>query len=695
MADLDLHGEYLELLKRLGDGRRERAPQFEMIRHIADAARRGAPLVVEAETGVGKTLGYTFPVLRQLREDDERILVISTSTVVLQNQLRTEVERILDAMDLGDLPVALGKGRERYVCMQSLDRLALSRGLTENFEKAADTPAALTYTQLHEAVAAGHWDGDLDSPPEGAYLPGDSGPRLSSTSLECPMRNCSTRSKPACPLRRSRKDLQEARVIIVNHDFLISHWFELGGSSVLPEPHRCALVIDEAHSLAEKICSHSSIGLSVRQVQDALEQLPKILQGLMGGDVITREHVERAQQYEKQVSQWMLPVVAWLQGLGADQQVFPDEEMGESREVFAELLLQLKRSKLLGWLQLKVIDKLRDERTDDPGERGQDDTLISLVRCEEVIGGLHSLAAGFAELTRQARSVSELSAGGASERGINCIPMTVPEAIREQIWSQLQFGPVLTSATLKSSDGFQSLVEGLHLQDDINPETDLCTFGGVFDHAAAATLEIVPMQVRAPTGRKADYMAELFQLLPGYLAGEGGRLMICNSREDLEQISAYLQGLPEWRDAVLVQNQETLDVLLRQHVERVRDGAPSVLCGLRSLAEGLDLPGDQCTRILVIRLPFESPAEPVNQCWEAHYKHHPDYDEERREWGNWSERQIPMAALRFKQICGRLLRTESDRGDICVFDMRLSDKGYGQKMLGILPPYSLKQPRRK
>jgi ATP-dependent DNA helicase DinG len=253
--------------------------------------------------------------------------------------------------------------------------------------------------------------------------------------------------------------------------------------------------------------------------------------------------------------------------------------------------------------------------------------------------------------------------------------MVPGDLLRQFLWSQVR-GAIVTSASLTSCGSFDYFLAEAGLEN--NPNVQTLEVSSPFDFAAQGTLTVVHT-VADPKNVQA-YTADMVQALMEDLATvQRGALVLFTSRA---QMQTALEALPGYlTDMVLVQGSQSRSRLLERHTQRVEGGLPSVLFGLQSFGEGLDLPGALCETVFITKLPFAPPSDPV--------------DEARAEWlrsvgrDPFSELVVPATGIKLLQWTGRAIRTEEDQARVICYDKRLAQQAYGRRMLAGLPPYRL------
>lgn len=647
--------------------------------------------VLEAGTGTGKTLAYLLAALPTAKSLDKK-LIIATATVALQEQvLYKDIPDLLRNSDL-QFTFALAKGRGRYLCLSRLDNALRSNSssdaLRDLFQMEVQDPERVDrglYEAMLEALGNGSWQGDRDdwatSVADEQWRP------VAVEQGQCAGNRCSYFSN--CCYFRSRDNLQKVDCIVANHDLVLSD-LALGGGVILPAPEDSIYVFDEAHQLPVKSLNHFARNLRCQSTAQWLDQFAAVMQR-MGQDlgergglqpllVDAREHCLSARSALQEV---YLLLQAWMElaessSLHGDQSQYVfqggvvDEGLCVALDALAAEFVALAAR--LG----KLVDKLKQAMEDEEGEidRQQAETWYplfgsALTRAEAAAGCcLQYSRRDSAGTVPQARWLSFSDGGGMAEVTLATSPVLAAEDLYEKLWSQC-YGAVLTSATLTALGRFDFLAQRCGL-----PEAAAYhRIGSPFRHADAAVLQL-PARGFDPSDN-AGHTAAIVASLPALLGADKGALVLFSSRRQMNEV---LQGLPAaLRKRVLCQDDYPKQELLRLHREAVDGGSQSIIFGLASLAEGIDLPGDYCSHVVIAKIPFPVPNDPVDTTlgeWVKAQGRNP-----------FRELAIPEAALRLVQASGRLLRRESDSGTITILDERLLTRAYGRDILDSLPPY--------
>ena len=651
--------------------------------------------VIQAGTGVGKSLAYSAPAIAMALQRGTRVM-ISTATVALQEQL---VNKDLPALaaHLGQpFRYALAKGRGRFVCQLKLERLV---GSSDLYPEEADDlfgetlpakPVAQAerqaqqqfYASMAEALAQGRWDGDrdsLDTPPAPeAWSP------VAAEGSSCTGRHCP--AFQSCSYYERRKELVAAQVIVVNHDLLLSSL----GARLLPELDNCLLVLDEAHHLPATALAQfaSSMDLSRLQWLDKLTS-----RALRIGQLLEVEEIADIPQHSSGLRQAMGQLAQAAMAQYGETLKSPEARFGPAsaripRGVLPEALLPPLEAVLAhstGLLDvLRAIAKaLRSTIKETPDEAPRLAALYAQLgslapRLEAVFATtellLHTPAPGQAPAAKWFTLEMD---GEWIALQAHASPILPGSTLRQHLWSQVR-GGVLTSATLTSCGSFDFFLREVGLHD--LPTLATLEVASPFDYPSQGVLWAHHTQ--ADPKHAGPFTQEMVHTLLHDLASvQTGALVLFTSKEQMRQA---VDALPSaLRSKVLVQNTMPRFALLNKHREQVEAGQASIIFGMQSFGEGLDLPGALCASLFITKLPFAPPDDPVGEA--------------RAEWLRSSGRNpftdlvVPATAIRLAQWVGRAIRTEHDQAQVYCYDRRLCVTSYGQQIQKSLPDFSLQQ----
>ena len=675
--------------------------QRQMIAEIANTLSRipapGEPpppepavCVIEAGTGTGKTIAYAVASIPLAQALGKR-LIVATATIALQEQfVHKDLPDIKRHSGL-EFSYTLAKGRRRYVCLSKLDRVMAegqgSSSLLPLYPDEMATPLATdalpVYSSMLDSLARGEWDGDRDNWTD--TVREDIWFGVTTDHSQCSGRRCPNISQ--CSFYRAREELQSADVIVTNHDLALSD-LALGGGAILPAPEDSIYIFDEGHHLPDKALSHFSgfcrLHTTSAWLQESRKSLVQLAQSLS-----TLTSLERPLRDLPGV---MDDAVAGLQQVEqVVASLFEEQPIDDSREdqqlrfehgrvpaplipVAAILAAQLGRLESgLSRVETVLEDAMEDDST------GLDKAEVETWHLN--IGGMLGRAQGSLALFEEyavsgeedsppkARWIVMLNSGGQFGFDLRCSPILAADILRECLWSRAA-GVVITSATIASLNSFDSFI----LHSGVPSEAAFKVVASPFDYANATFS--VPSMDCDPGDSKAHTEA-LIQQLPKLLDQREGSLVLFSSRRQMLDVYNGLAAI--LGELILLQGDYSKQEILRRHREAIDDGRGSVIFGLASFAEGVDLPGDYCRHVVIAKIPFAVPDSPLEAAL--------------AEWveaegrNAFMEISVPDAALRLVQASGRLLRTEQDTGRVTLMDRRIVTRRYGRAILDSLPPF--------
>ncbi len=680
-------------------GLKPRYGQRLMIAHVArtlsaiecdDAGQRtgGKPLVVvEAGTGTGKTLAYLVAALPIARARN-KTLVISTATVALQEQiLLRDIPDIIDHSGL-DFDFALAKGRQRYLCHARLDQQLSGGGQNQLLypdEIAAQPEAQVLhlYQNMADALARNQWDGDRDQWPDA--IDDESWLRLTTEPAQCTGRRCSFIRE--CTFFKARENLQDVDVVVANHDLVLAD-LALGGGAILPPPEDAIYVFDEAHHLPDKVINHFSFQLRFHATERWLDQTLRAVRGMAEqiGQGELRSLIDALAGHMAvllEVSREASPLVESLVQEGLEARGSGDVLRFEHGLVPA--LLQQQSAEMMQACSaiLDEVDDVQEALEDALDKRSKQFDREVLEQWLAAVATIQRRVENQMGLWRNYHSASENeeppmarwvkmveTPSGALDMELCCSPILAANTLAATLWKRC-FGAVLTSATLTALGDFGRLSMRAGLADI----SDCAVVPSPFAHQEKAELRVPAMNCDA--GNAQAHTDALIEMMPTLLREERGTLALFSS---WRQMLAVYEGLPpDLQRQILKQGDYSKHEMLTRHREQVDAGEYSSLFGLASFAEGVDLPGDYCRHVIIAKLPFAPPDDPVEQALAEWI--------EKNNGNAFMEISVPDAALKLVQASGRLLRKESDSGRITLLDRRVLTRRYGQKMLDSLPPF--------
>lgn len=654
-----------------------------------------AVVAVEAGTGTGKTVAYSLAAIPAAKLAGKR-LVIATATVALQEQIVfKDLPDVVKNSGL-NFSFALAKGRGRYLCLSKLDVLlqeSHAQSATaqlfeeEGFRIEVDEASQKLFTQMIEKLAGNRWDGDRDAWP--TTIEDEQWARLTTDHSQCTSRHCPNFGQ--CAFYKAREGMTKVDVIVTNHDMVLAD-LALGGGAVLPDPRETIYVFDEGHHLPDKAIGHFAHFTRLRSTADWLGQVEKNLTKLLAQNPLPGDFgrlVEQVPEIARDLrnqQQFMFAACEQVADFKAGEDMEGRERPrhrfvgGVVPEHLIEMGVELKKG-------FSKLDDLFNRQTELLKEAmdGESSAGIASHQAEEwypLFGSLQARAHSNWELwlaftaedpqdsPPMARWMTLAEFGGSYDIEVNASPILAAETLRRSLWN-VAYGCLVTSATLTALGTF----ERFKMRAGLPNSAVTAVVPSPFMHADSGVLRVPDLKAD-PRDAKAHTDA-IIRELPQLVEGARGTLVLFSSRKQMQDVFDGLER--DWRKRVLIQGNLSKQETLNKHKARVDDGEPSVLFGLASFAEGVDLPGAYCEHVVIAKIPFAVPDDPVEAALAEWI--------EARGGNPFMEIAVPDASLKLVQACGRLLRTEQDRGIITLLDRRLVTQRYGKAILNALPPF--------
>jgi predicted DnaQ family exonuclease/DinG family helicase len=659
MALAGLLGPEGPLAKAL-PGYEHRESQMQMLLAVAQIQARGGTLVVEAGTGTGKSLAYLLPSIARAVRHRQRV-VVSTNTHTLQEQLMSKDLPGLREWLPWDFKAVLLKGRSNYVSLRRWRRY-----LAEPCSDADELMFKLKILiWLHSTESGDRSELRLHGREEVFWT------RIASDPLDCVGIHC---TKEDCYVHRARAEAETADLVVINHALLLAD-AEVGGG-LLPEYDH--LVIDEAHHLEEA----ATRGL--RQEADGpglVALLERLAQGLLGdlqrqphlgaSDDTFGEAVPQATAAAERVRELFRIADAWVAA-----------RLGESE----------RREE-----SVRITPALRDDESWTAVRQSAENTVTALtaldVTLRRAVGGVREWLGGEEpnqgirelEMIRGRLEAAMALLDGALLRPdanrvywfsqvsraenllLRAAPINVGSLLRARVYAERR-STVFTSATLAVGGTFDYFSSRVGL----GPEAEELILPSPFDFYHQA-LVCLPTDMPLPEDESFDGAVE--DLIAAVARRVGGRtLALFTSHRQLRDVHTALKQRVDL-DEVLILGQG-IDGQRRQLLKTFEEAERPLLLGTASFWEGIDIPGERLSCVIVVRLPFPVPTDPVYAA-RAEQVRDP-----------FSQLALPQAALRLKQGFGRLIRRSTDRGAVVILDNRILGRDYGKAFLDVLPPAS-------
>ena len=668
----------------------DRPGQRDMAAFVADAYNDGGVALLEAGTGVGKSFAYLVPAIEWARVNGERT-VVSTNTINLQEQLvGKDLPILARAFSTGERAVtfALLKGWRNYLCLSRLEQARAGQESLFDEGRGAELEAIAGWASR---TADGSLS-DLVEEPSSDVWDAVAAESDLCTRLKCPHFD-------RCFVFAARRRAAEADVVVVNHHLLASdlavriasdNWQE---AAVLP-PYR-RLVLDEAHHLEDVAAQHLGTQVSMIGVQRLLGRLERNGRGLLptlAAELRTHEDLMSAASRDllgRTVLDALVAARRWAEELFGRlgrrldaEQVLRFTDAFASDNVWREGLDVALDNLLVAFSKLRDgVETIADRLSiDDPAEmrtrliaelrgvvRRLDTAAEGLKATLQPVGYRPTVGPSVRWMERRGRRTPNLT--------LSAVPLDLAPVLKEALFDRTET-VILTSATLAAGGEFTFLEERLGLSLPPSRVTVREILPSPFDFGAQCVFGI-PTDIPEPRDDESGHGAAVARVLLELAhASDGGVFGLFTSHTALRRAADAIRGEVGGRWPLLVQGEGQRDQLLR----RFRDAGSAILLGTDSFWEGVDVPGRALRVLILAKLPFKVPSEPLTA---ARLERLTDAGVD-----GFAHYLVPLAALKLKQGFGRLIRTKSDVGVVVLLDRRVVTKRYGATMLEGLPPAS-------
>lgn len=619
------------VIRRVGGETRD--GQRQMVGEVDAAIETHEHRVIQAGTGTGKSLGYLVPSAVHALKPDGGPVVISTATLALQRQLVTkDLPLLADTLreEFGqELKYAVLKGRNNYICLQKLHSSIPDPEQETLFESSASAlgTQAVAVRAWAENTTTGdrdEFDGDIDS----RVWRGFSVSR----------RECVGESKCSygeeCFAAKRRATASEANIVVTNHALLAIDVIE--GIPVLPEHE--VVIIDEGHEIVDRATGAVSSELSVSMIERATNNAKSLI------DPRTLELIaEATDSFESAI-------------LGSCGSV---EGFTLIEQIDSELLLALT---LMRDAFHAAVSECSSLKHDDPEIAARDHRIRGgLEEIHTTVGSIlsssHSLNGGSVVWINNSNRASSL----------HTAPLSVAHVLSAKLFDEKSV--IVTSATLTNRGNFESITSELGIRND--PRAATIDVGSPFNYPQQGIL-YVASHVEPPSREGISMLAldEMGELIE---AAGGRTLVLCSSWRAVDKVADYLR----------VRIDSPLLVHRRgepagQLVQRFAEDEHSTLVGTLSLWQGVDVPGSSCSQVIIDRIPFPRPDDPVMSARARVV--------DQAGGSGFAEVMVAKAGLLLSQAAGRLIRSSSDRGVVSVLDPRLVRSNYSKALIASMPP---------
>lgn len=657
-----------------------RSQQIAMTRSVSQAFSEGYHLMVEAGTGTGKSYAYLLPAALWAISNDTRV-VISTNTINLQDQLSKkdipELAKVLDRQ----LNAVVLKGRGNYLCPRRFENLR------------AHGPASVEEMRVLGKLLVWLYEGGkgdrneitLTGPVEREVWS-----RLSAEDDICTGETCVSRMGGACPFFQAHQRAQQAHLIIVNHALLLAD--VATGSRLLPDYQY--LIIDEAHHLESATTNALSTRVTEAELVRLLRELGGSNSGMLGqlatqlkstlkpSDVATLNNA--LVRLDTLAFDFATLLRAFFQALDEFMMYARD---GQPVPLYGQQQRILPATHTVpNWEPVEMTWLLAAEKM--AGISDQVTTLINSIiagmgdGAEEIADTISNVSSVFRDLVESVKKINELVTKpdtdfiywieitpNRNQLVLQIAPLQVGALMERYLWHEKE-SIVLTSATLTTNEGFDYLRSRLNAD-----EADELVLGSPFDFENSALLYLVN-DIPEPNNPGAYQRAIENTLIRLARATQGRLLALFTSYAQLKKTSAAInQPLAESGIDVYEQGEGASASTL---LEIFKSSDRAVLLGTKSFWEGVDIPGEALSALVIIKLPFDVPSDPIIAARAETYE------------DPFNEYHLQEAILRFRQGFGRLIRTQQDRGIVVLLDKRILSKKYGRFFIESLPHCTLK-----
>ncbi len=661
----------------------QRQEQVELLRAITHAISEGQHLLAEAGTGVGKSFAYLIPAALWAYQNGQRV-VISTNTINLQDQLiNKDIPDLQAALNL-DIRATILKGRGNYLCPRRFE--ILRRRGPETAEEMRVLAKILVWLQ-------GSTSGDRSEINLNGAAENEVWNRLSAADDLCTAANCLKHTGGACPFYQARLAAQNAHLVIVNHALLLADIAT--GNRVLPDYDY--LIVDEAHHLESAVTN----ALSFRVNQYDFTRIGREIGGRNSGILGRLLHV-----LHDSISPGEYAAVDKLAHQATDSAFQLESLVRSFFDILDRFLLDQREGREMGpygqqvrilpatrtqpaWMDVEIawedahrvikslleaIEKTAQMCTDlNTAGFDQPDAL------EDIYGSLASVYRRIDEIFTNIESMVfdpkpdiiywvEVKPSG---RGLTlqAAPLHIGPLMEKHLWHKKQ-SIILTSATLTTAGEFDYLRGRLYAQDAYE-----IALGSPFDYENA-TLLYIPKDIPEPNDRFGHQRAIEHSLIQLCRATRGRTLVLFTSYAQLKKTSqAIADPLADHGITVYEQGEGASPHSL---LETFKSADRAVLLGTRSFWEGVDVPGEALSVLVIAKLPFDVPSDPIIAARAE------TFDDPFHQYS------LPEAILRFRQGFGRLIRSESDRGVVVILDKRVLTKRYGRLFIDSLPQCTIR-----
>ena len=661
-------------------GFEHRPEQEQMLSSVTKAMYHNQHLVVEGGTGVGKSMSYLLPSALFAISKGQRV-VISTNTINLQEQLMnkdipalTEVLEQSGLVAQGVLKAALLKGRTNYLCLRRWNHLARSDSPT------IDDARLLSKTSvwMQNTTSGDRAEINLSGRDAGSWSHVSAGEKGF-----CP----GLRDGTPCFLRAARERAEQAHIVVVNHALLLSDLARGGG--LIPEYQH--LIIDEAHNLEDEATRQLGFSISQDKLDEVWEPQSRLttqIRQATAAEGLASSIREEANNYVSTVEAEGAKLRQVWGRLWAEVERFQANQRSGTRDNGQQMLITSQLHGSQSWSDLHLawenLDVGLQQASQNVGQlhRFLDSTLLPaandqpalVMETANLMDEVETMREEFVSILgnpidNDIHWISNDQIRGNPIVSLNSAPLDISGTLAAELF-QHKDSVVLTSATLSTEGNFEYFKSRV----GVGGDSEELLVGSPFDYQKAALL-LIPEDMPPPNSDQ--YVDAMVRVLTDLGTTMNGHTMaLFTSYASLRAVAQRLRAPLMGQDIQVLA--QSIDGSAQQLMTRFAEEPNSVLLGTASFWEGVDLPPGLLKALVLTRLPFAVPTDPVVMARSNQYEN------------PFSEFSVPQAVLRFRQGFGRLIRNKADRGTIVIMDNRITGKSYGSSFLKSIPPCTLK-----
>jgi len=667
--------EYGGPFSKFFDNYEYRPEQVDMLKAVTESLSFGQHLLVEAGTGVGKSFAYLVPAALFSITNNTRV-IISTNTINLQDQLiKKDIPDLRSALKI-DLRASVLKGRSNYLCPRRFE--LLRKRSPQSIDELRVLSKILVWLQTN--TTGDKTDINLNSPGER-----DVWIHISAEDDLCTIETCLDRTGGTCPFFQARMTAQTSHILVVNHALLLSD--VASGNRVLPDYNY--LIVDEAHHLEAATTDALSFRLFQGDVERLLREIGSSSSGTLSFLLSLTHGVINPSDYAT-LNQMIVHASDLAFRFENQQRLFfqtldtfiSNQREGQQANSYAFQIRIIPSTRTLpGWDEVEISWDIAYETLHvlsgiiaELLKAAADLFTQGVNDAENLIGSLGNINRRLIEIeTNVSSMISQPDSGlvywvevqpNGNRLSLHASPIQVGSLIEKHIW-HTKAGVILTSATLTSNGEFKYIRNTLGAD-----EAKELSLGSPFDYENSALLYIANDIAEPHTN---EYQNQLSSTIINLCSASMGRaLILFTSYAQLKRTSKSISGALAEKDIIVYEQGEgsSPNALL----ENFKGSDKAVLLGTRSFWEGVDIPGDALSVLVITKLPFAVPTDPLIAARSEEFE------------DPFNEYHLPEAVLRFRQGFGRLIRTQSDRGVVVILDRRVLTKNYGKIFINSLPP---------